>query len=468
MPIAIARLSSAASALPAQTGAPAAEATSPGQAAAFEAVLDLLAAARSSGLRKEAPTAEPEAPDPDAAEEEHAADKADPEGVGQPVWSEAPPTLAGTFLGQPPGDTPPARQQGIDPARDTALMGAQAGALAATTPALRAGPAALDPDLPASEVPSPDQAPLQAERAGRPAFLAAEPPLRSMTQEAALRGAAPTATGQPGPSSAPALAEHQQGRQTAGAAPQAPGKEIPELTGPAAAQETAAPPASVGHDRDAASPARPPETAAPSEGAAHEQAGAPTASGEPAPLEAAAREDADLHAPQAAADAADAATSAPAMPDPAPATEAASRPPARAEAAAPHPPHVPAPERPVADAIVRTRDGQVEVVLNPVELGRVTLLLGAEGDPGHLGLYVERPETADLIRRHSDQLLRELRENGMPEARLDLLRQDGQGQNRRGGFHQPSTAGAPEGARAGPLDRPARPAPSLSRLDIRL
>ena len=156
------------------------------------------------------------------------------------------------------------------------------------------------------------------------------------------------------------------------------------------------------------------------------------------------------------------------MPGPAPATEAASCPPARAEAAAPHPPHVPAPERPVADAIVRTRGGQVEVVLNPVELGRVTLLLGAEGDPGHLGLYVERPETADLIRRHSDQLLRELRENGMPEARLDLLRQDGQGRNRGSGFRQPSPAGAPEGARVGPADRPAPPALSLSRLDIRL
>lgn len=133
---------------------------------------------------------------------------------------------------------------------------------------------------------------------------------------------------------------------------------------------------------------------------------------------------------------------------------------------APHP-HVPAPERPAPDAVVRTREGQVEVVLNPAELGRVTLLLGAEGDPGHLGLYVERPETADLFRRHRDQLLRELRENGMPEARLDLLQQDGQGQNRGGGFRQPS-AGAPEGARAGPADRPAPHAPSISRLDIRL
>lgn len=465
MPTAIARLSPAASTLSPQAGAPAAEGTFPDQAAAFEAVFDLLAAARSSGLRKEAVAAEPGAPDSDAAEEEHADDEADPEGVGQSVRSEAPPTLAGTFLGQPPDDAPPARQQGIDPAQDAALMGAQAGALASTTPALREGSAASDPDLPASEVPSPDQAPLQAERAGRPAFLAAEPPLRSMTQEAAVRGSAPTATGQPGPSPAPALAEHRQGRQTAGAAPQAPGTQIPELTAPAAAQETAASSASLGHDRNAASPARPPETTAPSQGATREQAGAPALSGEPVPFEAAATEDADLHPPQAAADPAN---SAPAIPGPAPATEGASRPPARAEAAAPHLPHVPAPERPVADAIVRTRDGQVEVVLNPVELGRVTLLLGAEGDPGHLGLYVERPETADLIRRHSDQLLRELRENGMPEARLDLLRQDGQGQNRRGGFQQPSPAGAPEGARAGPADRPQRPAPSLSRLDIRL
>lgn len=122
------------------------------------------------------------------------------------------------------------------------------------------------------------------------------------------------------------------------------------------------------------------------------------------------------------------------------------------------------------DAIVRTRDGQVEVILNPAELGRVTVLLGAEGNPGHLALFVERSETLDLIRRHSDQLLRDLRDSGMPEPSLDILRQDGGQQRDRGGQrygedwrhaqHDLSPDAPPERA-------PLRPV-TLSRLDIRL
>lgn len=130
------------------------------------------------------------------------------------------------------------------------------------------------------------------------------------------------------------------------------------------------------------------------------------------------------------------------------------------------PPGDPAP----ADAIVRTREGQVEVQVNPAELGRVTVLLGAEGDPGHLGLHVERPETLDLIRRHSDQLLRDLRENGMPDAKLDLLRQDGQRQHREGEqrHRQHGSPGAPDRTLADTAERPPSRGNPFSRIDIRL
>lgn len=126
----------------------------------------------------------------------------------------------------------------------------------------------------------------------------------------------------------------------------------------------------------------------------------------------------------------------------------------------------PAEARPSADATVRMREGQIEVILNPVELGRIAVTLGAEGDPGHLGLLVEQPETLDLIRRHSEQLVRDLRENGMPEARLDILRQDGRdgGAGRRG--QRPWREDRADRAEAEPAE-PVR-ALSLSRLDIRL
>ncbi len=126
------------------------------------------------------------------------------------------------------------------------------------------------------------------------------------------------------------------------------------------------------------------------------------------------------------------------------------------------------PHRQIADAIVRTSSGQVEITLDPVELGRVTVLLGEDGNPGRLALLVERPETLELIRRHSEQLLRDLRENGMPDARLEDLRQDDSA-NRRD--NPPQTPGQPEGEspdRIQPLlaAETARPV-ALGRLDIR-
>ncbi|WP_273501084.1 flagellar hook-length control protein FliK [Paracoccus sphaerophysae] len=129
------------------------------------------------------------------------------------------------------------------------------------------------------------------------------------------------------------------------------------------------------------------------------------------------------------------------------------------------------PHRQIADAIVRTRDGQVEILLDPVELGRVTVLLGMDDRSG-LGIIAERPETLDLIRRHSDQLLRDLRDSGMPNASLDFMKHEGGGG--RGGQSFPLPASA-ETARdrveeeAAPLTSAAAPKPlGIHRIDIRL
>ena len=138
--------------------------------------------------------------------------------------------------------------------------------------------------------------------------------------------------------------------------------------------------------------------------------------------------------------------------------------------AAPH--RAAEPHRQVADAIVRTRDGMIEVLLDPVELGRVTVLLGSENHAGRLGLLVERPETLDLLRRHTDDLIRDLRDNGMPNARMDFMRQDSSGgQNRGQDFGGQSGAAraldpVPEGIAT---PQTAAPVPVGSgRLDIRL
>ncbi|WP_211656921.1 flagellar hook-length control protein FliK [Paracoccus sanguinis] len=79
------------------------------------------------------------------------------------------------------------------------------------------------------------------------------------------------------------------------------------------------------------------------------------------------------------------------------------------------------PIRQIADAIVRTREGVVEITLDPIELGRVTVTLAMDRHQS-LGIVAERPATLELIRGHTDQLLRDLRDHGMPDARLDFLR----------------------------------------------
>ena len=132
------------------------------------------------------------------------------------------------------------------------------------------------------------------------------------------------------------------------------------------------------------------------------------------------------------------------------------------------------PHRQLADAIVRTRDGRTEILLDPAELGRVTVTLGDGDRPGQVGIQVERPETLDLLRRHGDQLVRDLRDSGLPDPRLDFHHRDNPGQGRH--QHPQATAGrftAPDpGADASrqAVTPPSgsRQAVDLKRLDIRM
>lgn len=64
--------------------------------------------------------------------------------------------------------------------------------------------------------------------------------------------------------------------------------------------------------------------------------------------------------------------------------------------------------------------GQVDLTLNPAELGRVRLSMA----PGEAGLVVtihaDRPDTLDLMRRHSEQLMQEFRQAGFERAELSF------------------------------------------------
>lgn len=92
----------------------------------------------------------------------------------------------------------------------------------------------------------------------------------------------------------------------------------------------------------------------------------------------------------------------------------------------------PAPAAPpsvqIAEALVQTRNGQVDVILHPEELGRIRLILIPDGDSTRVQLTAERPETLDLLRRHSHELAVELRQAGMSGASFSFAGDDATGQ----------------------------------------
>lgn len=78
----------------------------------------------------------------------------------------------------------------------------------------------------------------------------------------------------------------------------------------------------------------------------------------------------------------------------------------------------------ISQALLRvtsTQDKTVtEVRLYPKELGGLRFQLQHNGGAVHVSLTVERPEAMDLIRRHSEMLLQDLKDAGFSDATLDF------------------------------------------------
>lgn len=72
----------------------------------------------------------------------------------------------------------------------------------------------------------------------------------------------------------------------------------------------------------------------------------------------------------------------------------------------------PPPASQIAAAILSASDGQIDLRLDPVELGRVHLTLWPEGDSMRVHIQADRPETLDLLRRNAGELAAELRTAG--------------------------------------------------------
>lgn len=128
--------------------------------------------------------------------------------------------------------------------------------------------------------------------------------------------------------------------------------------------------------------------------------------------------------------------------------------------------------RQLAATVVATGNGTAELALAPEELGQVRMSIRQEDGVTLIHIIADRPETADLMRRHADLLLRDLSDSGLGSARLSFG--DGGGQNGRSPQRQDGTGGRSTGTPPGqPAERPQHgnpphsPAPGRS-LDMRL
>jgi len=101
--------------------------------------------------------------------------------------------------------------------------------------------------------------------------------------------------------------------------------------------------------------------------------------------------------------------------------------------ASPAPVHLQGPQiaSQVTAAIVQTTGATTEITLNPEELGRVRIAMTASDAGMTVTLLAERPETIDLLRRHIDQLARELRDLGYENPTFEFGEHSGGFDNER-------------------------------------
>ncbi|BBU59258.1 hypothetical protein KU6B_55230 [Mameliella alba] len=72
--------------------------------------------------------------------------------------------------------------------------------------------------------------------------------------------------------------------------------------------------------------------------------------------------------------------------------------------------------RQVSDGMARLGEGSVEIRLSPEELGQVRMQMVPSDNGMTVHITADRPETLDLMRRHIDQLARDLADAGYESA----------------------------------------------------
>lgn len=119
--------------------------------------------------------------------------------------------------------------------------------------------------------------------------------------------------------------------------------------------------------------------------------------------------------------------------------------------------------RQIAETLQRLPDGPVEVALRPEELGHVRITLATRDDAIHVTIHAERPETADLMRRHIEVLANEFRGLGYREVGFDFGQAAGNGRQSQPDPQTNTTSASPAEIIEVPVNMGAD-----DRLDLRL
>ena len=124
--------------------------------------------------------------------------------------------------------------------------------------------------------------------------------------------------------------------------------------------------------------------------------------------------------------------------------------------------------RQMALSVIPLPDGPVEIQLSPEELGRVRMTVSVLDGVVSVAVQADRPETADLMRRHIEILAREFRDLGYEQSSFSFSGFDGQGTEFDQGADPGRTASTDEQQDVPPPTTALRPAPTGTGLDLRL
>lgn len=124
----------------------------------------------------------------------------------------------------------------------------------------------------------------------------------------------------------------------------------------------------------------------------------------------------------------------------------------------------------LAHAVAGSGHSRAELILDPAELGRLRFDILTQGSQVQINLSAERPETLDLLRRHSEELRQEFQAAGFDTGTLNFGQWNQKGQDRAAPAMPPGAEMLSE--RQPALDLPAQPAlrvgPPGAGLDLRL